>query len=468
MDFMRRFMFELGCAVAGLIGIAVAAIAYGGFADVREQLGGAVELANKIDQAGSSPLGSIINSQAIDLAAAWSNLIDRQYEQVRQTAEQWNRRTPLRDDVFPKPPPNRQDAPYLFRRDYQKEFNELLALMKAGDRPTQSDVEAMTMLITQEQRVPEDQSLGLDLDVRATDYRLSSPGAGLGKGYSEPELLGKGVGMGAIAGGHAGELGGSVSFEELARSDPLLRAAIVNAKELRIYASLECFDIVESVYSSGTQPSLSDLWSAQLGLWVQEDVVRGLAEANEQRARQIEAENKQRPVELQKPIDVTTMPVKHLLGIMLSSYVRAASSGSGGGMAGAMGKPVRATAAQTGELGSSFTGRACNELYDVVQFQLELVVDSRHLLEVINAICRQNFMTPLRIDYQVLDPAQTMGEYIYGAGPVVLAKLDFEYYLFHDIYEPLMPEAAKAIRDGQVLGGMGVGPTGFGPGDYGK
>ena len=137
-------------------------------------------------------------------------------------------------------------------------------------------------------------------------------------------------------------------------------------------------------------------------------------------------------------------------------------------MVGAMGKSSGVGRAQMGGMGGSFTGRACNELYDVVQFQLELVVDSRALLGVINAICRQNFMTPLRIDYQALDPAQSMGEYIYGAGPVVLAKLDFEYYLFREIYEPLMPEAAKAIRDGRVLGGTGVGPAGFGPGAFGK
>jgi len=468
MDFIRRFMFELGCAVAGLIGIAAAAIAYGGFADVREQLGGAQGLANKIDQAGRSRVGPVINSQAIEVAGEWSNLIESQYKEVRQTAEQWNRRAPLRDDVFPKPPANRQDAPYLFRGDYQQKFNELLALMDSGDRPTQADVEAMTMLISQERRVPEDQSLGLDLDARPTGYRDSGMGSGLGKGYAEPAMMGKGVGVGAVAGVSRGQVGGAVSLEELARTDPLLRAALVKAKELRMYASLECFSIVEAVYSSGTRPSLSDLWLAQLGLWVQEDVVRGLAEANEQRARQIEAQNKQNGVEMQKPIDVTTMPVKHLLGIVLSNYVQATRSGSGGGMVGAMGKSSGVGGAQTGGMGGSFTGRGCNELYDVLQFQLELVVDSRALLGVINAICRQNFMTPLRVDYQALDPAQSMGEYIYGAGPVVLAKLDFEYYLFREIYEPLMPEAAKAIRDGRVLGGTGVGPAGFGPGAFGK
>jgi hypothetical protein len=51
-----------------------------------------------------------------------------------------------------------------------------------------------------------------------------------------------------------------------------------------------------------------------------------------------------------------------------------------------------------------------------------------------------------------MPPEVSVSEYVYGPAPVVLAKIDFEYYMFREIYEPLMPEAAKAARDG-------VGPS---------
>ncbi len=446
MDFIRRYLFELACGVVGVAGIVAGAIAYTGYSDIRAELSDAASLARQLEQYRGP--GSLCNKQVIDAEQQRNEQVDRQLEQVTEAAKQMNQHQPLRDDVFPEPPaPIRTSAPFLFRTDYRERFKQLLDMLQAGDAPDQDEIQDMQERINQEQRIPEDQALGLGPSVVGVRGSVK-PGE-----YVTPR--------GVMGSRGAGE--GEVSIEELARTDAAIRAALVKAARIRIYASLGSFDIVDEVYIQGPQPTSMDMWFAQVKLWVQENVVRGLTEVNEQAAGRIEAEGG-RP-------SVTNLPAKHLLSIAVTDYVEAAATGAmaTGGKAGDFrggrmpyrggdidAKKMAGGAMSGGARGlgaaASFTQRGSNDLYDVVQCRVEMVVDARELLRVINAICRQDFITPIAVSFQAMEPNTAFTDYIYGSAPVVEATVDFECCFFRELYAPLMPEDVKMLR-GVAAGG---------------
>jgi len=446
MDFIRRYLFELACGVAGIAGIVAGAIAYTGYSDVRAELADAAALARQLEQYRGP--GSLCNKQVIDAEQQRNEQVDRQLEQVTEAAKQMNQHQPLRDDVFPEPPALRQDSPFLFRADYRDRFKQLLKMLQADDAPDQDEVHDMQERIDQEQRIPEDQVLGL------------GPSVGTGARSKPPDY-----GAPGSVGGSWGAGEGEVSIEELARTDAAIRAALVKAARIRIYASLESFDIVNDVYIQGSQPTLMDMWSAQMKLWVQENVVRGLAEVNEQAAGRIEAEGG-RP-------SVTNLPAKHLLSVAVTDYVEAAAAGMASGKGGDMrggrmsygGVDAMKGAGSSMQGGSrlgvaaSFTERASNDLYDVLQCRVEMVVDARELLRVINAICRQDFITPIAVSFEAMEPNLTFTDYIYGSAPVVQATVDFECCFFRELYEPLMPKDVKTLRGMASAGSSSAGRT---------
>jgi len=460
MDFIRRYLFELACGLVGVAGIVAGAIAYTGYSDVRAELSDAASLARELEQYRGP--GSLCNKQVIDAEQQRNEQVDRQLEQVTEAAKQMNQHEPLRDDVFPEPPALRQDSPFLFRTDYRQRFKQLLNMLQADDAPDQAEIQDMQDRINQEQRIPEDQVLG---------GLGSSVGTGA-RSLKPSDYRASGSVGGPWAAGEA-----EVSIEELARTDAAIRAALVKAARIRIYASLESFDIVSDVYIQGPQPTSIDMWSAQVKLWVQENVVRGLAEANERAAEQIEADGG-RP-------SVTNLPAKHLLSVAVTDYVEAAAAGAtvggkGGDMrGGAMsfrgggvdaGKGGGGSMRGSSRLGAaaSFTQRASNDLYDVVQCQVQMVVDARELLRVINAICRQDFITPIGVSFEAMEPNLTFTDYIYGSAPVVQATVDFECCFFRELYEPLMPEDVKTLRGMASAGSSSAGRAAPSRAMYGK
>ncbi|HUW81842.1 MAG TPA: hypothetical protein VMZ31_03465 [Phycisphaerae bacterium] len=441
MDFIRRYLFELACGVVGVAGIVAGAIAYTGYSDVRAELSDAASLARQLEQYRGPR--DLCNKQVIAAELQRNEQVDRQLEQVTEAAKQMNQHQPLRDDVFPEPLTRRQDSPFLFRTDYRERFKQLLNLLQAGDAPDPDEIQDMQERINQEQRIPEDQVLGL------------TPSAGTDTGRLKPadSVRPKNVGGSWDAGD------GEVSVEELARTDAAIRAALVKAARIRIYANLDSFDIIDNVYTEGLQPTSIDMWSAQMKLWVQENVVRGLAEANEQAVQRIEADGGR--------ANVANLPVKHLLSITVTNYVEPtdevgamAGGGKGGDTRGIRmsyagagadaikmsGGSARGSSGRLGGAAGSFTQRASNDLYDVVQCRMEMVVDARELLRVINAICRQDFITPIGVSFEAMEPDTTFTDYIYGSAPIVQATVDFECCFFRELCEPLMPEDVKMLR----------------------
>jgi hypothetical protein len=192
-------------------------------------------------------------------------------------------------------------------------------------------------------------------------------------------------------------------------------------------------------------------------LWLQEDVIRALANINEEAAETIR-EAGGRPC-------VLNLPVKHLVKIAVGDYVPQAT--------GAMGGPGSSSSGSSDPLipaGSAsmvFTKMGGTSEVDVIQFGLDLVVEAARLPAVIDAICGAGFYTPLLLNYRSVEPNVDFTGYIYGHDPVISVQLQFEGCFLRTEFDALMPDSIKtAIQNGtaKVPGATSGGGTGTGGG----
>lgn len=92
------------------------------------------------------------------------------------------------------------------------------------------------------------------------------------------------------------------------------RAAVKKARNIRIYATAvegrTVFHRNPNIFAQQA-PSARDMWYAQVGLWVQEDVVNAIAKLNDEAAGQLGGEE----------ACVANMPVKRIVSIQVLGYV---------------------------------------------------------------------------------------------------------------------------------------------------
>lgn len=246
----------------------------------------------------------------------------------------------------------------------------------------------------------------------------------------------------------------SLSAEE---TDKLLKA--LSDKRLQVYAdaaaSISFYASINSLGlpatpDAGNPPQEGRLFFWQWRAWMAEDVIRSLAAAN-------------------KPFrSVVEAPVKRLVSIAFydgeESLAPPKTAAAGDPNAAPPADPGAApdpnAAAAVGpppidpkvpapyDFGSTFTGRQTNPLYDVRRFQVTLIVATRGLPEVLNAIARENFMTVLNCSLVPADPFADAAEgYIYGAEPVSQVRLTIESVWMREWLGKLMPKELQAARN---------------------
>ncbi len=156
------------------------------------------------------------------------------------------------------------------------------------------------------------------------------------------------------------------------------------------------------------------LWLAQVGLWVQQDIVAAINLTN----RQV------RQTASGRHSGVAASAVKRLMDIDIRGYVL---RGDGDG----------AAALQYLDLGESktskpvpqLTGRACNKLYDVIHYDFTVVVPMRHLLMLQKNLMMQNYHTILA--NSITRPAQSDIHY-YGTDSVMEVTIVGEMLMLTD------------------------------------
>jgi hypothetical protein len=208
------------------------------------------------------------------------------------------------------------------------------------------------------------------------------------------------------------------------------------------------------------RPQAEDLWGAQMFFWIEQDVALALYRVNEQAVK-----SQNLPADDQW---VANLPVKQLVSLRISDYLSAGTAdatGHTGSTAvlyrGGSGASPLAGNLRFGSAGMAFTGHSrtgdSENGYDVVHFALNLVVDARELPHVLSELSKQNFITPLQVQYRNVDVmAAREAGYLYGSGPVLNVDIVCEALFFRSIYGPMMPQAVKDILEGKIVAGPGI------------
>lgn len=395
-----------------------------------------------------------VNPRVIDAARTLQKddeSLLQNYFRKYQEAKQY---TPLNDQVFLDniSESDRKLAIASFQTNYARQPLKLFNLLKAKDHPTASEFTEHE----QETKAKQDR---IDKELGPGGITAVTP-PGL---PNAPPVAGR-------------QYPGTPGSDQEATRNLRMAYATTRAKEIYCYASppgsdreASLDDRTEEVKPpDGKWPSVDDLWYAQVALWMQEDVFRALGALNEETAAKLPEEARW----------VAYLPVKRLIKFTMGNYIPKGAEGEGGGGGGFLGGRPGMPGGGMGSSGTElltagstavFTKRASSDTVDVVRFRLEMVVDARRLLDVLDAISKAGFYTPLIVDLSevVLAPEDY---YIYGTAPLLQMTVICEGSFMRSSYESVMPKSVKdAIAEGRAEG-MAKGGGGIGgkpvPGGY--
>ncbi|HWB54762.1 MAG TPA: hypothetical protein VG722_11240, partial [Tepidisphaeraceae bacterium] len=128
--------------------------------------------------------------------------------------------------------------------------------------------------------------------------------------------------------------------------------------------------------SGAGAPSPSDIWYAQLGLWIQQDVAQAINRTNADFKNVIQA-----PVKRLMKIDVSAQPYVLPTGYQPNTAIQ--------------GDPKAPVSL---EIAASPTGRVCNPMYDVVHFQVVVDVEADKIPSFLDELSNGQFITVLQSD----------------------------------------------------------------------
>ncbi len=223
------------------------------------------------------------------------------------------------------------------------------------------------------------------------------------------------------------------------------------AKGIGIYTTLASLNVPDEslVPPRAEAQGMVQLFQWQWSLWITQDIVGALSDANE-------------PFE-----SVLEAPIKRLVSLVeFGAPVVAGGSAGGGGSGfnagfapgGGRGAGSGASTPTGGKAAApldparevpldfafSFTGRKTNPLYDVRLIQLVLIVETARIPVVLDALSRKNFITILDATLEAVDAFEEVGEgYFYGSAGVSKLTLDLETVWLREWTAPLMPPDLK-------------------------
>jgi hypothetical protein len=354
------------------------------------------------DSAEQQPLGTFPNPNVINKGKEVVKEVEKQSLGMRDAAVKMNVHAQLSPGTLPNA---RGPAPFKFRDLYDATLNfgkngelpRLAQQMKAGMPPTAQDItralEAMRIEIQEKELV-----------------KLPN---------------------GQIA--NQQEVTDRIAQRTLELPDEMRRKA---AESSQVYISPDTFDVYPRI-AGGRSPEAIDIWWAQVGLWIQQDVAAAIIAANK------DAKN------------VLDAPVKHLVQIRIDP--KFISSGA----APAPADPAAADAAITEVPLVSATARASNALYDVVHFNLVVNMEAANVPAFLRELSRNRFITATEVSLHTPQPTanEQVAGFIYGNAPIVTATIRCEALFLRQWTLPLMPAPLKQMLGIPEPGAAPVAPT---------
>lgn len=417
MDFVKRNMFFILCAVGAIAGIALGVTGLRAGPKVVAQMKTAEGIYTSLDglqskavneetiKAEEQRIDSVKDDRAKILQKA-EELYPGYFKDCTGTGEDRTcKLNSLVDNVLPEGP---SDARLKYRAAYQEAMKALIGKLNGGTPASPTEQANMQRKIENEKVES------------ANDPALAAEFAGETKNAA------------------------GVLTRAGVRQDAKVRADQQAAQRIYCYVigfltdkerkpeyqpSFQYDDAMEDV-NSGEPPAPAEVWLAQVGYWIQRDIVDAIADINNAAAEELKAAGKDRWV--------GTMPVKDIVSIRLSPDFYVPPEGQlyplpePGGFAPA----VPAGTAET-----VFTKNASGPYYQVVQLSVKLIMDQRDVMKLVERITNNRFYTLVRAAYKSIPPNVNFTGKIYGSEPVVNVVLDFEFVMLGDLFCPWMPAA---------------------------
>ena len=269
----------------------------------------------------------------------------------------------------------------------------------------------------------------------------------------------------------AGAAGGAGRMDARAQAIRALKHRKANDPEHTIYASRYSF--AEHYLPRNVEPRLAEMWKAMVNYWLHKYIVAAILDTNSS-SFQARTRPGREPVQT-----ITEAAVKRLIGVTMGDM----GGGTGGtdttilyegegeptgwddlSDRGGRGGRRRPDVERPVEESDTLTGRGGNKKYDVVVFDLEVVMDPAELPAFLRNLTNRRFFTVLAV--QMSDLAQTDAGtgatarpggllpsptstdrfaqadealYYYGPGPVMRVTLQMEALLFCDWERDMMP-----------------------------
>ena len=300
-------------------------------------------------------------------------------------------RKPLVENVLPNPAGN-SDA-LRFREVYTSEFDKLTARLRPGEKPAIDQIQSEQVQIDMSKK-------GGALIALATPWDIfkifNTSSARVEPGKQTPL--------------------------ELLRDWAASRVAYRNAESCRVYVEPTAFGRHKLVLAN-TPPTATEIWQAQMSLWIQQDIVTAIARANEKRAAELIAAN--------RAADdwVAYMPVKHIEKVSIGNHLGGPGAGSN---------------LEQIKWATSMTGKTANNDMIVVPIQLQMIVEETSLPAILEEFCSVGFYTPIGVQFWSVKPNPLQVNYVYGDAPVIKLVLDLEGYYFHVVFGQWIP---KELQD---------------------
>ncbi len=226
-----------------------------------------------------------------------------------------------------------------------------------------------------------------------------------------------------------------------------------------IYADPVTVFEINSKIATNQNPSPNDMFQAQVSLWVQEELCRAIRETNEK----FKADNK----------GILNSPIKRLISIKVLPKFVPVPAGTPGTT-----EPPTVPDHTTTKVTPAFTtnplGHVSNDFYDVIRFDMVVVVEGAALPEVLTGLARNRYISFRKVNIQSVDSSVDMASgYLYGPAPVIHLTLEGQYLLLRPFLKDLMP--TDIVRGLTIQGapapgsegGPGYGGPGYGGPNYG-
>lgn len=407
MDFLRRHLFLIVCCLAALAGIVLGVTGLQAMPKVLDEMGQSKDLYDKLQ---GLPL---VNQDSIDAKQASIEEIIADHDRVIARARELYGYEQLVPDALPE---GSFEARRDFRLKYRRRMNELLDEVRAGQPATFRDIYDMEELIELE--------------------RLET------KLYGEA-----GSGTSGTAGPEQPFTPAGVLTTTGARQDAEARAQIAAARKAFCYANpyldetpsadyVASLDFNYAFYEGDVEviPEPEEVWWAQVGFWVQKDVVAAIAAVNQEAADALRQAG-------QAPW-IGNLPIKEIISVRVEPALIVENDVEViGPYPGGYGEAL-----PPGNANSVFTRSESQPgSYYVVQFSLKLIMDQRDIPKLIDRLSRGSFHTLQRLAYVQQPVNRNMRGKIYGPEPVVNVVMDWETILLDELFRPLMPD--RIIED---------------------